>query len=119
MANQSREPKRRRPPRYVSRARAYIKDILDEDSVLKNIGLRGCCIASKKQADIKIHELYVIHILPEHNGFAKFELMVESRWLHSKGDSCEIGFSIISSPHLFVRYKTKCRRISEQRRSGR
>ncbi|MDR2535968.1 MAG: PilZ domain-containing protein [Treponema sp.] len=112
MANQFSTQYKRKHPRYISRAKAYIMRILDEEAVVKDIGITGCCIAyNKKQVNLKLHEIYVIHVLPEDEKLEKFELLAESRWFHSKGDSCEIGFSIISSPYLFSQYKHQCRRI--------
>jgi hypothetical protein len=104
--------KKRKHPRFHSRAQAYIPNIIDEGGVLKDIGLTGCClICRQKTVDIKLHEMYIIHVLPENGRHEKFELLAESRWVRDRGESCEIGFSIISSPFMFSQYKQRCRKI--------
>ncbi|MDR2485761.1 MAG: PilZ domain-containing protein [Treponema sp.] len=99
--------KKRKSPRYNSRARAYIIDIL-EDAIVKDISITGCCLTSEKHVKLKLRSMYVLHIVPEDNRLGKFELLVESRWIRAKGDSNEIGFWVISSPMLFSQYKHLC-----------
>ncbi|MDR0562504.1 MAG: PilZ domain-containing protein [Spirochaetaceae bacterium] len=110
MGNSIAERKKRRNPRYYSRARAYIMNVLDEAAIVKDISVTGCSISYNKPVDIKLHEMYVIHVQPENKRLDKFELLAESRWRRVEGESCEIGFSIISSPFVFSQYKTKCKK---------
>ncbi|MDR0567885.1 MAG: PilZ domain-containing protein [Spirochaetaceae bacterium] len=109
MANKRLDYKKRKHPRYYSRANAYIMDVID-NATLKDLSVTGCCISSKRRVDIKLNEMYVIHIQPENKRLDTFELLAQSKWNRAVGDTYEIGFSIISSPFLFSQYKTKCRK---------
>jgi hypothetical protein len=49
--------------------------------------------------DVQPNVHYKVHILPDSAAKVDpFDLLVESRWVHSNDYSCEIGFAITNSP---------------------
>jgi hypothetical protein len=100
---------KRRSVRYRSRALARIPDAFEDQAIVKDISTTGCCIEYERHVSIKPHHMYILHIFPESNAQTeKFELLVESRWSLFRGNACEIGFSIISSPSSFSQYRHWC-----------
>lgn len=100
---------KQRSVRYRSRATARIPNVLEDQGIIKNISSIGCCLEYAKPVSLKMHDTYILHVFPEtESQTTKFELLVESRWIRLSGNSCEVGFWIISSPTLFSRYRHWC-----------
>jgi hypothetical protein len=97
----------RKNMRYRTLAKARIADIFEGESLLKDLSITGCCVECTMYVDIKMNTRYKLTVLPESvTRIGEFELLVESKWIHAVGYSCDIGFNIIESPKgkLFQRY---------------
>lgn len=67
--------------------------------LLKDLSITGCRIQCVKPLDIQLNTQYRIQIIPEPAvKTGTFELLVESRWIHSREDSYEAAFMIVESP---------------------
>jgi hypothetical protein len=98
---------KRKSVRFPAHARARIPRVLEEDALLKNLSITGCCIECTTMVNIQLDTVYKMEIIPEAaSNVGSFELSVESRWIHMGGYSCEMGFMISSFPKgkLFQRY---------------
>ncbi|GHV62969.1 hypothetical protein AGMMS49587_11450 [Spirochaetia bacterium] len=100
-------PEGRKNIRYRTLARVRIYGILEEDSLLKDLSVTGCCVECTSLADIQPNTRYKMEIIPEKAAnIDKFELLVETKWVRSGEYSGEVGFAITASPRgkLFQRY---------------
>ncbi|MDR0568626.1 MAG: PilZ domain-containing protein [Spirochaetaceae bacterium] len=98
---------KRKSIRYRTRAKASIPGVLENDALLKDISVTGCCIECTIRAHIKPDTQYTLQITPEPDSqIGTFDLLAQSRWIRSETDSCEIGFMILESPKgkQFQRY---------------
>jgi hypothetical protein len=98
---------KRKALRYPTLAQAQIEGISGGETLLKDLSIIGCCVESTAYMEIKLNTQYKIEVVPEAaSGIGKFELLAESKWLHTSGYSCEIGFAILESPkgRAFQRY---------------
>jgi hypothetical protein len=106
---ENRLSQKRKGIRYRSHALVSIPDAVEEHALLRDISVSGCRIEYEKQVDLKLHNMYILHVFPETNSkLEKFELLVESRWNRLKNNACEVGFKIISAPVLFSQYRHWC-----------
>ena len=97
----------RKNARYQSLAGAKIEGVSEGDTLLKDISVTGCKVECTTYVEIKLNMQYKMEVIPESAAkIGGFDLLVESRWIHSAGYSSEIGFAIIESPKkkLFQRY---------------
>jgi hypothetical protein len=93
--------------RYRTLAHARIEGSSGGETLLKDLSITGCCVESTTCEEIKLNTRYKIEVLPEAaSKIGDFELLVESKWFHIGGYSCEIGFTILESPkgRSFQRY---------------
>ncbi|GHT56265.1 hypothetical protein AGMMS50268_33650 [Spirochaetia bacterium] len=100
-------PESRKHIRYRTLARARIHGTLEDESLLKDISVTGCCVEFTSMADIQPNTTYKLEVIPEVAAkIGKFELQVETRWIRSGGYSTEVGLFIAASPKgkLFQRY---------------
>ena len=89
----------RKTERFKTQAHVYIPDILERESLLKNLSITGCCVECSANTKIKPGTTYHLQIIPESNAkIDSFVLEVESMWMRSAGDTGEIGFNIVASP---------------------
>jgi hypothetical protein len=98
---------KRKHIRYPTLARVRVSEIFDGEALLKDLSITGCCIEYTMVVDIKLNTQYKIQVIPDSAaGIDSFELQVESRWMRPGGYSCEIGFTIVTSPkgRDFLRY---------------
>jgi hypothetical protein len=98
---------KRKNLRYPTLAQARIEGISGGETLLKDLSITGCCVESTTYVEIKLNTRYKIEVIPEvASGIGDFELLAESKWLHTSGYSCEIGFVILESPkgRSFQRY---------------
>ena len=90
---------RRKDIRYHTLGRARIPEVFQGDMLLKDLSITGCRIQCVKPLDIQLNTQYRIQIIPEPAvKTGTFELLVESRWIHSRDDSYEAAFMIVESP---------------------
>ena len=97
----------RKSKRYHSIARVGIPGVLEEDIMLRNISITGCCVQCLSVVDITANSEYEIKIEPESEAkIGNFTLPVECKWVRHSDDSSEIGFSIAGFPQgkTFQRY---------------
>ena len=97
----------RKHARYPAIARAVIPAVFEEEALLKDLNITGCCVEYTVFVDIKPDTRYRMVVFPDSvSGIAQFELDVECRWVRGAGYSCEIGFSVAASPKgkAFRRY---------------
>jgi hypothetical protein len=94
--------------RTLARARVLgIEGIAGGEALLKDLSITGCCVESTSYPEIKLDTRYKIEVMPEAaSNIGDFELLTESKWLHTGSYSCEIGFAILESPkgRSFQRY---------------
>jgi hypothetical protein len=93
--------------RYQTLARARIEGAVEEEILLKDISITGCCVECTMYIDIKPNTQYKVDIFPETaSNIGDFELLVESKWIRTGDYSCEIGFAVLESPkgRSFQRY---------------
>ena len=93
--------------RYKTLARARIKGKLDEETLLKDLSITGCCITSKNNSDVFLNVQYELEVIPEEDAkIHPFMLLVEAKWTCEKENSCDIGLKIVKSPKgkKFLRY---------------
>ncbi|MDR2418997.1 MAG: PilZ domain-containing protein [Treponema sp.] len=90
---------RRKNIRYHTIGRARIPAVFEGDMLLKDLSITGCRIQCAKHLDLQLNTRYAIQIIPESVvKTGSFELLVESRWIHSREDSCEAAFMVVESP---------------------
>jgi hypothetical protein len=97
----------RKNQRFKSLASARLPGVCEGDLLLKDISILGCCVESPIFIDVRPGIQYKMEIVPEKAAkIGSFEMVIESRWVHSQGYSCEVGFAIVESPKgkLFQRY---------------
>jgi hypothetical protein len=97
----------RRSPRYRSLARAQVSGVLEEECLLKNISITGCCVECTGAADIQINAQYQLKVKPERvSHIGSFQLEVECKWIRRDNYAAELGFAITASPKgkKFQRY---------------
>ena len=97
----------RKNTRYHTLARVEIEGVNEGEALLKDISVTGCCVECTAYAEAKLNIQYKLRIIPESSAkIGMFDLLVESRWIHSGSYSCEIGFFIMESPKgkAFQRY---------------
>jgi hypothetical protein len=89
----------RRHTRYRSFARVKFPDHLGEESLLRDISVTGCCVECTSLLNIQNNTPYIMEVIPEASAkIGKFNLEVQSVWIHPGGYSSEVGFSIVASP---------------------
>jgi hypothetical protein len=97
-----------RSERYRTQAAAFIPELCEGETLLKDISITGCCIESTVQLTINVGQTYHLHIEPEQDsGVDAFDIDAEARWETSSDFSCVVGFLIIESPNkkkFFMRY---------------
>ena len=97
----------RRNSRFQSSARVIIEGVSEEETHLKDISVTGCRVAFTSMTNIEPAMQYKVEIIPESiAAIGSFDFLVESKWVQVNGNSCEVGFSIISFPKAkkFQRY---------------
>jgi hypothetical protein len=89
----------RKHPRYKTIAQARVPALFEEDFLLKDISITGCCIECTMQVEVRPGTKYAIMIEPEtRSQIEPFELIGEYRWDCSLSDARIIGFFIAESP---------------------
>jgi hypothetical protein len=97
----------RKNPRYRTLAQARIPDVLEGESLLKDLSITGCCVECTVFVDVTPNARYQLEIEPESAAnIGSFQLAVEVKWIRSGDYSSEVGFNIVASPRgkLFQRY---------------
>ena len=97
----------RKNKRYPSIAKVKIPKVFTGDALLKDISVTGCRIECTMRTDVHEESTYAITIFPEDTAaIDSFNLLVDCKWVHSSGYSCDIGFDIKKSPGKrdFARY---------------
>jgi hypothetical protein len=90
---------KRKNVRFDTHARARIAKLFHEDALLKDLSVTGCRIESTVFADIELHSLHTIEIIPDAaSNIGSFEITAEARWIQKGEYSFEAGFLITSSP---------------------
>jgi hypothetical protein len=80
-------------------AHATITGIMEDECLLKNISITGCCIECSGAADIQTNVQYQMEVKPEGiSHIGGFQLHVECKWVRRDDYTAEIGFSIVASP---------------------
>jgi hypothetical protein len=104
---QGNHQEKRQTIRYRSQAWATIPGFIQENAFVKDMSVTGCCIEFKTSVKLKVGEQYTIAVSAEiETQVGRFDLLAEARWIQPRGNGCEIGFLIISSPtgKQFERY---------------
>ncbi|MDR2798249.1 MAG: PilZ domain-containing protein [Treponema sp.] len=90
---------RRKDIRYHTLGQARIPEVFEGTMVLKDLSITGCRIQCATPIAIQLHTQYKIQIIPEPVvKTGNFELLVESRWIHSGEDCYEAAFMVVESP---------------------
>ena len=80
-------------------ARVCISGVNEDECLLKDISVTGCCVECAGAADIQPHTRYQLEIKPEGiSHIGEFQLETESKWIRSNSNTTEVGLSIIASP---------------------
>ncbi|MDR0410611.1 MAG: PilZ domain-containing protein [Treponema sp.] len=98
---------KRKGARYRTIAYVRVHGLFDGDALLKDISVTGCRIETTVFVDVRPGGVYTMQVIPESAAkIAAFELQVETRWVNTASDSCEVGFMIKESPEgkQFQRY---------------
>jgi len=89
----------RKNTRYLSFAKAKIEGVNAGESLLKDLSVTGCCVECTSYVELAPNVRYRLEIIPETTSkIGIFNLLVESKWIHSESYSCDIGFCIVESP---------------------
>jgi hypothetical protein len=97
----------RKNRRYRTLAHVRILGVLNNENLLKDLSITGCCVECTACADIKLDTQYQLEIHPESvANVGSFELTVRTRWIRFGEYTGEVGFVIVASPKgkLFQRY---------------
>jgi len=97
----------RRSPRYRAMAHAQISGAPDDNCLLRNISITGCCVECHDAANIQPNAQYQLTIKPEGvSHIGSFQLDVECKWIRNDRSAAELGFAITASPKgkKFQRY---------------
>ena len=85
--------------RYKTHAKVKIEGIGETDIQLNDISITGCRVLCPVCKEIELNKKYKMEIIPEAQaGTGRFELIAESRWIHTENLTSNIGFSIVESP---------------------
>ncbi|MDR2176589.1 MAG: PilZ domain-containing protein [Treponema sp.] len=101
------EIERRSHIRYRTFAKVKFRGIMEQESLLKDISITGCCVECTSLADIQVNSSYTLEIIPEVSSkISHFNLEVKAVWINVTGYSGDVGFVITASPRgkLFQRY---------------
>jgi len=89
----------RKSERFQTIAKVIIDGNNKVETVLKDISVTGCCVVCPAFSEIELSSKYELEITPESSAnIGLFELIVESKWIKTGGNSFEIGFFILESP---------------------
>ena len=89
----------RKALRLDTLARVTIKELKEEEILLKDISVTGCRVECPDETEIKLNNQYNVEISPERGSkIEAFELMAEPKWMNTGVNSLEIGLSIIQFP---------------------
>jgi hypothetical protein len=90
---------KRKNERFNTHARVRMPKVFQGDALLKDLSVTGCRIESTVFADIELHSLHTIEIIPEAaSNIDPFYITAEARWIRMGEYSFEAGFLISSSP---------------------
>jgi len=89
----------RKNSRFLTIARAVIKELGKEEFQLKDLSITGCRIEYPSNIEILLNTRFSIKIIPEKEAkINPFLITAESKWVGVNGNLYEAGFMIIESP---------------------
>ncbi|MHB9292988.1 hypothetical protein Holit_02105 [Hollandina sp. SP2] len=93
------QEERRKDTRYFTQGWARIPEVFEGDMLLKDLSITGCRIQCFTSITLELNAQYRIQIIPEPAvNTGNFELLVESRWVHSRESSYEAAFIVVEFP---------------------
>jgi len=90
---------KRKNPRFKTMAHVCISGVTEDECLLKDISITGCCVECAAAAYIQLNTRYQLEIKPEgiaHIG--SFQIETESKWVRNSSNATEVGLSIVASP---------------------
>lgn len=95
-------------PRYPAFAHARILTPYEEEALLRDLSVTGCCIEFTAMGELTVGDACELIIIPEVTAsVAPFMLETMVCWCHANYDTFDVGFSICVSPKgkkFFMRY---------------
>ena len=89
----------RKDARFLTTAKAVIKEFGKEEFQLKDLSVTGCRIEYPLDIEILLNMRFLIKIIPEKESkINSFSITAESRWVGVSGNLYEAGFMITESP---------------------
>jgi len=89
----------RKNSRFLTTARATIKELSEEEFQLKDLSITGCRIEYSSDVEISLNTRFSIRIIPEkETKIHPFLITAESKWIGVSGKLYEAGFMITESP---------------------
>jgi len=89
----------RKNSRFLTSAKAVIKEFGREEFQLKDLSITGCRLEYPIDTEISLDKRFSLEIFPETEAKIKpFSIEVESKWIRVSSNSCEAGFMITESP---------------------
>jgi len=89
----------RKNSRFLTTAKAVIKELGKEEFQLKDLSITGCRLEYPIDTEITLDKRFSLEIIPETEAKIKhFSITVESKWIRVSSNSCEAGFMITESP---------------------
>ena len=98
---------KRNKHRYPSLAKAKVIGVDCGETLLKDLSIIGCCLASAGDGEVKPGNHYKIEIIPEEAAeIGKFDIIAELKRSKHEDNTIELGFAILESPKgkQFQRY---------------
>ena len=90
---------KRKNSRFLTTARAAIKELDTEEFQLKDLSITGCRIEYPSDIEISLNTRFSLKIIPEKEAkIHPFLITVESKWVGVSGNLYEAGFMITESP---------------------
>jgi hypothetical protein len=89
----------RKNSRFLTTARATIKELGKEEFQLKDLSITGCRIEYPSDIEISLNTRFSLRIIPEKEAkINPFLITAESKWVGVSGNLYEAGFMITESP---------------------
>jgi hypothetical protein len=89
----------RKTPRFETRGKVYIAEVLDTDAIVKNLSASGLCLESPEFMNVVPNAKYTVDLVPEKESeMDPFKIDIESRWVRTTQAKSESGFVIVVPP---------------------
>jgi hypothetical protein len=99
MEDDGKMAEKRKDSRFLTNAKALIKEFGKEEYQLKDLSVTGCRIEYPLDIEIILDRQFSIRIIPEKEAkINSFFITAEPRWIRVSSNSCEAGFLITESP---------------------